>query len=60
MDMNLINLWDIVKNRRSWDAAVHVVVSIGHEFATEQQQQKFMVKVLVKVGIKGAYLSASM
>jgi len=30
MDMSLSNLWEMVKNREAWHAAVHVVQSVGH------------------------------
>ena len=31
MDMNFSKLWEIVKDRESWRAAVHGVAKIGHE-----------------------------
>ena len=31
MDMNFSKLWEIVKDRESWHAAVHGVTKIGHE-----------------------------
>ena len=37
MDMNLNELWEIVKNREAWKAVVQQ--RIGHNLATEQQQQ---------------------
>ena len=42
-DMNLSKLWETVEDRRvgAWHAAVHWVTRVGHDLATEQQQQKF-------------------
>ena len=38
-DMSLNMLQEMVKDRESWHAAVHGVVRVGHDLATEQQQQ---------------------
>ena len=38
MDMNLSKLWEIVKDREAWHAAVHGVTKVGHDLVTEQQQ----------------------
>ena len=38
MDMSLSKLWEIVKDRDAWHAAVHEVTKMGHDRATEQRQ----------------------
>ena len=39
MDMNLNSLWEIVKEREAWCAAVHgVCKKSDNDFVTEQQQ----------------------
>ena len=38
MDMGLSKLWEIVKDREAWSAAVYGVVKVRHDLATEQQQ----------------------
>ena len=40
MDMSLRKLWEMVKDREAWCAAVH---GIGHKWGTEQQQQQYDV-----------------
>ena len=37
MDMNLNRLWEIVKDREAWHAAVHGLQRVGNHLATEQQ-----------------------
>ena len=40
MNMNLSNLWETVKDREGWHAAVHGAVKSQNDCATEQPQKK--------------------
>ena len=40
MDMNMIKLWERVEDRGAWHVTVHGVQRVGHNLATEQQQQQ--------------------
>ena len=39
-NMNLGKLQEMARNREAWFAAVHGVKRVGHNWATEQQQQQ--------------------
>ena len=40
VDMNLSKLWEIVKDRKAWCAAVHGLQRSRHDLVAEQQQQQ--------------------
>ena len=39
IDMGLIKLQEIMKDREAWPAAVHGVTKVGHNWVTEEQQR---------------------
>ena len=38
MDMTLSKLWEMVKDRVTWNAAIMELQRVGHDLATERQK----------------------
>ena len=47
INMNLDKLWEMVRNRESWCAAVHGVSEFGHDWMTEQQQRTTYTFIII-------------
>ena len=43
LDMSLSNLWETVKDREAWCAAIMGLQRVGHNLATEQQQHSGLI-----------------
>ena len=50
MDTNMSKLWEIVKDRKAWHAAVNSMLQrVGHDLVTEQQQTSTDIPVLLSI-----------
>ena len=45
MDMNLGKLQEMVRDVEAWLAAVHGSQGVGHDWATDQQQDNFIILI---------------
>ena len=43
MDMNVSKLWEILKDRKAYRAAVHGVARVGHNLVIKKQQHDCQV-----------------
>ena len=50
VDMNLSQLWEIVKDRETWRAAVHGVERVEHDLVTEQLNRHWLGALLTPEG----------
>ena len=43
INMNLGNLWEMVRDREAWCAAVHGVTRVGHNWGTKQNNNFIII-----------------
>ena len=51
MDLSLSGLWEMVKDRESWHAAVHAVAKIRHNWVTEQKDVEVLASGISECGL---------